>query len=106
MVATARAGLVPPFKPDVIGMDGAPAEVIAWAVDRMRPMPVAVLEQPLRLTGAGASLPHTYVWCTQSGYGRVAARARADGWDYRELDSPHCAMLVVPEQLTDLLLSL
>ena len=52
-------------------------------------------------------MPRTYVWCTKSGFGPIAKRVRgAHGWDYRELDTKHMAMLTAPRDLAALLLEL
>ena len=59
------------------------------------------------MTGAGAAVPRTYVLCTQSGFKPVAERVRGEpGWDYRELDTKHMAMLTAPREVAALLLEL
>jgi hypothetical protein len=61
----------------------------------------------VRLTGAGERVPRTYIWCTRSGFGELAARLREDPtWDFRALDTKHMAMFTVPRELADLLLEL
>ena len=61
----------------------------------------------MRLTGAGERVPRTYIWCTRSGFGKVAARVREDPtWDFRTIDTKHMAMYTAPRELADLLLEL
>jgi hypothetical protein len=59
----------------------------------------------VRLTGEGERVPRTYVLCTKSGFGPVAERVRCEpGWDNRELETQHMAMLTAPLELAALLL--
>jgi hypothetical protein len=52
-------------------------------------------------------VPRTYVLCTQSGFKPVAERVRREpGWNYREIDTRHMAMLTAPREVTALLLGL
>lgn len=73
-----------------------------------------VLRQPLRIENPEAArLPRTYIYCTAKAdyplfrhFGEAAARARAEGWRYRELPTGHAALWTMPRELTDLLLEL
>lgn len=67
-------------------------------VDRLADQPVASFTEPLRLTNAVDHLPRAFVRCTASEYADDlggdpiepgAARARAEGWPYRELALGH-----------------
>jgi hypothetical protein len=72
-------------------------------VARIRPHPVATITEPVRLSGAIDSVPRAFVRCTgPSGDGGdpniepSAARAKAAGWHYRELPTPHDPQLFDP----------
>jgi hypothetical protein len=56
----------------------------------------------VRLTGAGAQLPHAFIRCTHEAppgdpIAAIAARARTSGWAYRELAAPHDPQLLDPD---------
>jgi hypothetical protein len=81
--------------------------------ERLTPDLLRTRTQPVRLTGAGAAIPTTYIRCTV-GYDptdeiqrREDARVRSEpAWGYRELDASHAAPLTVPRAVADLLLEL
>jgi pimeloyl-ACP methyl ester carboxylesterase len=82
---------------------------VAWVTPRLTAQPVQTFTQPVRLSGAGASLPRTYIWCTRLGapstFAPFAERLRNDPtWRYRELATGHDAMITAPRELTQLLL--
>lgn len=71
-------------------------------VQRLRPQPLGSFAERVRLTGAGAGLPRAFVRCTAAAppgdpIAAVAARARAGGWGYRELNLPHDPQLFDPD---------
>jgi pimeloyl-ACP methyl ester carboxylesterase len=75
----------------------------AHFVARLRPQPVATFTEAVRLTGAVDRLPRAFVRCTAGGLDvggdpivPMAARARAEGWPYRELAAPHDPHLFDP----------
>ncbi len=85
----------------------------AWVRAKLVPQPFAALTEPLTLTGAGAGLPGTYIYCTGDKppgspqaalWAPIVARARALGYRYRELETGHDAMVTAPQGLADLLL--
>ena len=100
---------------------GSTAGVPDAALDRLTalaaPHPLGTLVQPLRLTGAVASVPVTGVLCTDSGttismvqtqvdFGAPAMRAlTAPGITFFELPTGHWPMLSAPAALTKVLLS-
>jgi pimeloyl-ACP methyl ester carboxylesterase len=87
-----------------------PEERRAAYVARLRPQPAGTFLEPIHLTGAGERLPRAFIRCT---YGDLvpagdpiepmAARARAEGWPYRELRLPHDPHLFDPEGLAAVL---
>ena len=88
-----------------------PAEMRRWITERLSPHPLKSWTQPIRLTGAAASIPTTYVRCTV-GYDptdeqtrRQGARIRGEpGWRYRELTHSHLAVWTAPQAVADVLL--
>ena len=71
--------------------------------------------EPVRLTGAGAHVPRSYVRCARH-EGLVAAfgvdplqtfvdRAAAEGWLAPSIDAPHAAAIVAPELVAGALLA-
>lgn len=72
-------------------------------IARLGPQPAATFTEPLNLTGEVESLHRAFVRCTgatiDSGsdpIGPMAARAKAEGWHYRELETPHDPHLFDP----------
>jgi hypothetical protein len=72
--------------------------------------PLNTLTQPLSVKNPAATgLPRAFIFCTEPGLESIrpsAARARSEGWRYRELATGHIAMVRMPKELTDLLLEL
>ena len=103
-VPLARDGLLPPIPPEYAGADEADYELLRAGLTTT---PLRCWTDPVRLTGAGERVPRTYIWCTRSGFGELAARLREDPtWDFRALDTKHMAMFTEPRELADLLLEL
>ena len=93
------AALLPPE-------DLVPEEDRARYVARLRDQPPLSFAEPVRLTGAIDRLPLAFVRCTENDFGDAvdadpiapfAARARSEGWPYRELATPHDPQLIDPE---------
>jgi pimeloyl-ACP methyl ester carboxylesterase len=87
----------------------------AWVRSRLVPQPFRQTIEPIRLTGAGAGLPGTYVYCTDDKptgsplaamFAPMVARAHAHGYRYREVATGHDAMVTAPQALAALLLEL
>lgn len=77
-------------------------------IERLRPQPLRSLTDPVRLTGAVERLPTAFVRCTRDAppgdpIAAMAERARASGWDYRELATPHDPQLLEPDGTAELL---
>jgi pimeloyl-ACP methyl ester carboxylesterase len=102
MTSHAREGLIPPIPPEYVG---AEPEHYALLRERLTTTPLRCMAEPVSLSGAGTSVPRTYVLCTQSGFGPVAERVRGEpGWDSREIDTKHMAILTAPREVTEMLL--
>ncbi|MCC5857448.1 MAG: alpha/beta fold hydrolase [Ectothiorhodospiraceae bacterium] len=92
-----------PIPPDLLPPEGViPAETRQRYIRRLCPHPMASFTEPVSLSGAIADLPRAYVRCTGEVdpetdiLGPFAARARADGWLYRELETAHDLQLTDP----------
>jgi pimeloyl-ACP methyl ester carboxylesterase len=92
-----------PYPPELQPPEGViPEEARASYVRRTRPHPAAAMTEPVRLSGAIDRLRRAYVRCTDVDpehdlLGQFAARARADGWLYRELATAHDLQLLDPD---------
>ena len=81
----------------------------AWVGPRLTAFPLRAFEQPLKLpTDAAASLPRTYVACTEGPARAVfdpfAARARDEGWEHHDLATGHACWVTAPDELARILL--
>lgn len=96
-----------PIPPSLLPPRGWIAESVRERyVGRLRDQPLATFTEPIRLTGALERLPRAFVRCTSDDdlgdelggdpIGPFAARARAEGWPYRELVAPHDPQLTDP----------
>jgi pimeloyl-ACP methyl ester carboxylesterase len=104
MTSHASDGLIPPIPPEYVGADAEHYELLR---ERLTTTPLRCLAEPVRLSDEGNAVPRTYVWCTQSGFAPVAERVKVTrGWNYRELDTKHMAMLTAPDEVAALLLEL
>ncbi|MDG9723099.1 alpha/beta hydrolase [Streptomyces sp. DH41] len=113
-------GVLPPPAHDEWRLWGSTEGVPGAALERLTalaaPQPLGTLLQPLRLTGAVASVPTTGVLCTGNGtsiemvqmlvgFGDPALRALTDPRvTFFELPTGHWPMLSCPAELTDVLL--
>ena len=82
-----------------------PEEERTRYVVRLQDQPVATFTEPILLAGAVEDLPRAFVRCTADDLGaglggdpiaQFAARARAEGWIYREIATPHDPQLIDP----------
>ena len=94
-----------PMPPDTSPQD------FAWATPKRVMQPFKTFEQAIVLTGAAATLPTAYIYCTLPGPGDVfrqfaeGARAEPD-WRYFEIEASHNPHITVPEALMRILQSL
>src|SRR5262245_61024545 len=92
-------------------LEELPEEQRRWVAARIVPHPLRTWMQPIRLSGAAATIPTTYVRCTV-GYDpddedtqRQDARIRGEpAWRYRELAASHFAPWTDPRVVANLLL--
>ncbi len=90
--------------------DDTSAEDVRWIEPLRIPQPLHCFDMPVRLTRGEPTLPRGYIYALRhppaDTFGPFAARARAEGWDYREIDASHSSQVTAPEQLTALLLEM
>lgn len=83
---------------------GIGAEIRAGYVSRLRAQPARTFADAVRLGGALDRIPRAFVRCGATGAARLrddpiapfAARARAEGWPFRDLAAPHDPQLFDP----------
>lgn len=98
--------LVPVRSLAVLGVED-PADV-AWLTPRLTAHPWRTYTDPLRLTGAGESVPSAFIECVSwmRVFSGAAERARQRGWPVYELETGHEAMVTAPRELAEVLLEL
>jgi pimeloyl-ACP methyl ester carboxylesterase len=109
--AEAHGGLLDPPAPAVFGITDP--ELVAWLEARWTPHPMAAYTQPVPPGSAhSAAIPRVYIHCTGNPvttppiFAPFAAKARAQGWEVRELAAGHLAMLSAPGEVAENLLSI
>lgn len=96
-------GKIPYPTEQLLPKGSLPEELRMRYINRTRPHPLATMTEPVRLSGAVARLPRAYVRCTGDDdpdadlMAPFAARARAEGWLYREIATPHDLQLFDPD---------
>lgn len=89
-----------PMPPDT------PPDYAAWAASRRLTQPVKCFEKKLALSG-NPPPPRGYIYCTriapQDVFAQFAARAKAEGWRYAQMDASHNPHITCPEDLRDVL---
>ncbi|HEX5166554.1 MAG TPA: alpha/beta hydrolase [Thermomicrobiales bacterium] len=87
-----------------------PREMRAWIAERIVPHPLKTWTQPIRLTGAAASIPTTYIRCTighdptDEDTARQDDRIRSEPtWRYREIAESHLCPWTAPGAVVELL---
>jgi pimeloyl-ACP methyl ester carboxylesterase len=87
----------------------------SWVLRSVTPHPLKTFEQPLHLKNPAivSATPRTHIDCTGSGFffsfiRRILARRALPpteaGWRLRQLPTGHCAMIIMPRELADVLL--
>ena len=71
----------------------------------LRPRPLAFFEEPIPVFDGWPDAPCGYLLFSPT-YAAFAARARRDGWAYRELEAGHFHMLVDPKAVANVLIDL
>jgi pimeloyl-ACP methyl ester carboxylesterase len=96
--------LLPALPPEEFGVRDP--EDVAWMRPRLCPVRLETFADPVRVpTAAAERLARSYIFCTESGFGAEAERAKQEGWDYYELQTGHDPMVTMPHELSAVLLS-
>jgi pimeloyl-ACP methyl ester carboxylesterase len=99
---------LPPFSLSSMGVTDA--EDLEWMESKMCDHPLAAATEPLQFDSSVIeAVPRTYIRCTDGSpwLADTAARLKADeGWQYIEIESGHDAMVTVPQELAEILMSL
>jgi len=98
---------VPPLL-DAKAMGITDATDAAWVDARLRPMPLGAFDQKVSFDARALEhLPRAYVRCAGfAGFGPMAQKARAQGFEVREIPAGHDAMVAAPGALAKALLEL
>jgi len=105
----AARGLRQPPPPAIFGI--IDPEMAEWVAARTTPQPLATYTEPVSVGSArSGAIRYAFIHCargqvTTSIFAPFAAKARAYGWDVRELAADHVAMLTAPHELAELLLN-
>jgi pimeloyl-ACP methyl ester carboxylesterase len=99
---------LPPLSLEHLGVTAE--EDVRWVGSRLVAQPIKTFQQRVRLTSpAAAALPRAYIHCTSPAlvhFEPFVERAKAEGWRYRELPTPHSPNVTAPELLANVLLEL
>ncbi len=98
--------LMPPSDPTRYGITDAAD--IAWVRQRLTPMPLLTHQESIRVPeGRAELLPRTYIVCTggRNTFHSTAQEAKEQGWNYYELETGHDAMITMPDQLSNILVT-
>lgn len=109
--AAAHGGFNPAPPPEIFGVSD-PA-LLDWIKARSTLQPFACYTEAMPPGNArSASLPGVFIRCTGNPsttpdlFGQFAVKARAKGWEVRELAEGHLAMLTAPEKVAEYLLEI
>jgi pimeloyl-ACP methyl ester carboxylesterase len=88
---------------DILGITDA--QDLEWVRARLRPQPIGTFRQPVDAPAFASNIPSTFILCKQFGFHATAERCRQNGWPVLEIDCGHDAMVVKPQELSELLVS-
>ncbi len=98
---------VPPIPAEVFNVNTADR---AWVDSQCTPQSLATFQQPLRLTGGGATANQTYIfasdWGPPSPFAVFYEQAKAAGWRTGELACGHDVMVDEPAAVAQELLAI
>ena len=76
-----------------------------WMFAKVTPQPAAAMAGRVHIGNPAArSIPRSFIGGEEAGFGPVAERVRAAGWDTYHLDSGHDPMISHPRDLAEILL--
>lgn len=96
--AVSKGVWVPPML-DAKAMGVTDPKDVKWVDSMLTPHPMATLEEAASFDPAALKgLEKRFLWCARyAGFKRYAELARQAGWDVRELDAGHDAMITAPQ---------
>ena len=100
-----KDGLLPTWSEEELKEVLPDAEIRRRFVEELRPLPLAVYEEPLPVFAGWPDAPCGYLQLSPH-YEPLAEQAQSMGWAYRQLKGGHFHMLVAPEAVADALLGL
>ncbi len=102
-----RSSVVDGIVPVPFSFDETAAKYGAWYAERTVGMPVGAFEQAVEVGGRSETVRRCYIRCVDDDapVEASAERARAAGWDYRELAASHDAQVDDPAGLAELLIA-
>ena len=99
---------LPPSSPEIFGITRE--EDLAWVRPRLVAQPFKTYLDPVQISNQkAAQIPHTYIYCLhpRSLLEQFVKTIRMDkNWQYFEITAGHDAMIVEPEQVSNVLLKL
>lgn len=103
------SGLRPPPSLKMLGINDP--DLAEWARERITQHPIDTYTQPVpEGNEQSASIPRSFIRCTEgplaSLFGRFADKARNAGWQMREIETGHDAMLTAPDEVARHLIEL
>lgn len=101
----ASDGLLPTWSEEDLRGAIQDAELRQRFVAELRPLPLAVYEEPIPVFAGWPDAPCGYLHFSPA-YEMPAERARRDGWEYAQLDGEHFHMLVDPAAVANALVEL
>jgi pimeloyl-ACP methyl ester carboxylesterase len=109
MRSRSRDGWIPPFTEAELRSTGLPADAARALHAELRPLPLAVYEEPVPVFPGWPDAPRAYLRFTRTwpqAYQRYVDHARRESWPYAELNGGHFHMLVDPEAVAEAILTL
>jgi pimeloyl-ACP methyl ester carboxylesterase len=100
---------IPPATPEHYGITDP--DMAAWMLTKLTPHPLQTYYDKLQLKHSlGNGVPATYIACSKPLFAATEeSRERAKdmpGWNYLEMPTGHNAMMTMPSELTDILVSI
>jgi len=98
-------GLIPTWSLDELRAAISDPDIRKAVVEDLRPLPLAVYEEPLPVFAGWPDAPCGYIQFTST-YNQPAEQARQAGWAYRNLEGGHFLMLNNPTLVTATLIEM
>jgi pimeloyl-ACP methyl ester carboxylesterase len=95
----ASKGLWVPPMLDAKAMGVSEPKDAKWVDGQLTPHPMATVEEPAAFDAKALEpVKKRYVWCARyPGFKRYAEKAKSLGWDVRQVDAGHDAMITAPD---------